>query len=357
MIPVVIAIDAMGGDHGLTVTVPASIAFLQKKANAGFAIILVGDHAQLTDAINRANGQTLVASGRLQLRHASEVVGMDEEPGHALKRKKDSSMRVAINAVKEGDAQAAVSAGNTGALMATARFVLKTIPGVDRPAICTTMPCIDPNKSVLMLDLGANVDSPPELLKQFAVMGMVLARATRGIASPSIALLNVGAEEMKGSEKIKRAAQLLSATNLNYVGFIEGDELYSGKVDVIVTDGFEGNVALKASEGTAKMVMTVLKEEFTRNWLTKIPALLAKGVFKRMQSRLDPRSHNGASLMGLNGIVIKSHGGTDEVGFEYAIMEAAAQAKSNMIGRLSEGVTLFESQANSQSPTNTQILQ
>jgi len=346
MNPVVIAIDAMGGDFGLSVTTPAVIAFLNKKSNAAFSITMVGEESQVNQAIQDAQGQSLLASGKLTIQHASEVVGMDEPPAKALKRKKDSSMRVSINLVKEGTAQAAVSAGNTGALMATARFVLRTIAGVDRPAICTTMPCIDPTKSVLMLDLGANVDSPPELLKQFAVMGMVLARATRRIESPSIALLNVGAEEMKGSEKIKGAAQLIGATKLNYVGFIEGDELYSGKVDVIVTDGFEGNVALKASEGTAKMVMTVLKEEFTRSWFTKINALMAKSVFKRMQSRLDPRSHNGATLMGLNGIVIKSHGGTDSVGFEYAIVEAATQAKRNIIGQLAEGVALFESQAN-----------
>ena len=345
MTSTVIAIDAMGGDFGLSVTAPAACAFLQRKRNKAFKIIMVGDTEQVTAALVAAGGQKLLDTGRLEVRHASEVVTMHEEPGLALKRKKDSSMRVAINAVKEGVAHAAVSAGNTGALMATARFVLKTVSGIDRPAICTTMPCIDPTKSVLMLDLGANVDSPPEMLEQFAVMGMVLAKVSRGIDRPSVALLNVGVEDIKGSEKIKRAAALLSATKLNYVGFIEGDELYSGKVDVIVTDGFEGNVALKASEGTAKMVMAVLKEEFLRNPLSKILALLAKPVFKRMQNRLDPRSHNGASLLGLNGIVVKSHGGTDIMGFEYAIAEAAQQAKLDLVAQLGAGITRFISEA------------
>ena len=275
------------------------------------------------------------------VRHASEVVEMNELPALALKRKKDSSMRVAINCVKEGAAHAAVSAGNTGALMATARFVLKTVAGIERPAICTTLPCIDPDQRVLVLDLGANVDSPPALLEQFAVMGMVLSNLSHGVDNPRVALLNVGVEDIKGSEKIKRAAEPIAATKLNYCGFAEGDELFSGKFDVIVTDGFEGNIALKSSEGTAKMVMAVLKEEFLRSWFTRIIALLAKPVFKRMQGRLDPRSHNGASLLGLNGIVIKSHGGTDVTGFEFAIAEAALQAELGLVSRLSEGIERF----------------
>ena len=341
---IVIAVDAMGGDFGLEVTVPAACAFLNRRRNKSFNINLVGDEEQVKQAVTLAGGDTLLQAGRLTVSHASQVVTMHEEPGLALKRKKDSSMRVAINSVKEGLAHAAVSAGNTGALMATARFVLKTVNGIDRPAICTTMPCVDPTKSVLMLDLGANVDSPPELLEQFAVMGMVLARVSRGIERPSVALLNVGVEDIKGSVKIKQAAALLNKTKLNYVGFIEGDELYSGKVDVIVTDGFEGNVALKASEGTAKMVLAVLKEEFLRNPLSKVLALLSKPVFKRMQNRLDPRSHNGASLLGLNGIVVKSHGGTDVLGFEFAIAEAAQQAKLDLVSQLGAGIARFISE-------------
>jgi len=272
----------------------------------------------------------------LKVVHASQVVDMDEPPALALKRKKDSSMRVAINLVKNGDAQAAVSAGNTGALMATARFVLKTIKGVDRPAIISTLPCKDSSHTSHMLDLGANVDSTPQMLLQFAVMGSVLTQYVDKKTSPKVALLNVGAEEIKGSEKVKKASVLLEESNLNYVGYIEADEIYDGKVDVIVTDGFEGNVALKASEGTAKMIMGVIQEEFKRSIFTKLMAALTMPVLKSIQHRLDPRRHNGATLLGLNGVVVKSHGGTDTLGFLHAIHEAASQADKDIIGHLSE---------------------
>jgi len=248
-------------------------------------------------------------------------------------------MRVAINLVKSGEAQAAVSAGNTGALMATARFVLKTIPGVDRPAIISTMPCEDTSQTVHMLDLGANVDSSPEMLLQFALMGAVLTEYVDKKEAPTVALLNVGAEEIKGSEKVKKASALLSDSDLNYVGYIEADELYNSKVDVIVCDGFEGNVALKASEGTAKMILNLLKEEFYRNWFTKFLAVMVRPVFKAMQARLDPRSYNGATLIGLNGIVVKSHGGTDEIGFLHAIQEASNQADMDVIGHISQQIS------------------
>ena len=328
----------MGGDFGPDVTVPAAIAFLQKNKNAQHKVVLVGLSEPLNEALTKHGGQQLVDADRLIVRAASEVVGMDESPALALKRKKDSSMRVSINLVKEGVAQASVSAGNTGALMATARFVLKTVPGIDRPAITSTMPCLDQEQVCHMLDLGANVDSTPEMLVQFAVMGSVLTEYVDKKPRPRVALLNVGAEEIKGSEKVKKASQLLSESALNYVGYIEADEILSGSVDVIVCDGFEGNVALKASEGAAKMIMNVLKEEFTRNALTKMAGAVAKPVFGAVQARLDPRRHNGASLIGLNGIVIKSHGGTDQFGFLYAIEEACEQARRDVISHISEEI-------------------
>ncbi|MFQ3246819.1 MAG: glycerol-3-phosphate acyltransferase PlsX [Arenicella sp.] len=334
-----IAIDAMGGDHGPQVTVPAAISFFNKVNAKSHTVILVGKPEPIRELIAQHNGNALLESGSLIIHEASEVVEMDESPALALKRKKDSSMRVAINLVKNGTAQAAVSAGNTGALMATARFVLKTISGVDRPAIISTMPCFDTSQTVHMLDLGANVDSSPEMLVQFAVMGSVLTEFVDKKRAPKVGLLNVGAEEIKGSEKVKKASALLTQSKLNYVGYVESDELFNGKVDVIVCDGFEGNVALKASEGAAKMIFNVLKEEFKRTFVTKILAALCLPVLKAMQSRLDPRLHNGATLIGLNGIVIKSHGGTDELGFLHAIQEANRQAEMDVIGHISHEIS------------------
>lgn len=341
-----LAIDAMGGDFGIDVTVPAALQFLREDQIGKHRIILVGDQAKIDSRIKELSGVSFIESGCLSVLHASEVVGMDESPALALKRKKDSSMRVSINQVKEGVAQAAVSAGNTGALMATARFVLKTIKGVDRPAIISTMPCRDTKQTIHMLDLGANVDSTPEMLLQFAIMGSLLTQYVDKKASPRVALLNVGAEEIKGSEKVKKASILLEESNLNYVGYIEADEIYDGKVDVIVTDGFEGNVALKASEGTAKMIVGVIQEEFKRNALTKLAALFCMPVLSAMKTRLDPRTHNGATLIGLNGVVVKSHGGTDSLGFLHAIREAFAQADRDLTGHLSD---LFEKQNGSNS--------
>lgn len=331
-----LAIDAMGGDFGVSTTVPAAIQFLYEDTAKRHKIILVGNENQINQQIEQHQGRELVSKGLLEVLHASEVVDMDESPALALKRKKDSSMRVAINLVKAGTAQAAVSAGNTGALMATARFVLKTIKGVDRPAIISTMPCRDTSQTIHMLDLGANVDSTPEMLVQFAIMGSVLTQFVDGKESPRVALLNVGAEEIKGSEKVKKASSLLESSTLNYVGYIEADEIYDSKVDVIVTDGFEGNVALKASEGTAKMVVNVMQEEFKRNLFTKVAGAICMPILKAMRRRLDPRTHNGATLVGLNGVVVKSHGGTDSMGFLHAIHEAFSQADLDLIGHLSE---------------------
>lgn len=312
---IVIALDAMGGDFGPDVTVSAAVHIL--KRHPDLKLILVGDKAQL-EAKLISLGTSV--NERMLVEHASQTVEMDDKPSHALRKKKDSSMRVAINLVKDGLAQAAVSAGNTGALMATARFVLKTLPGIDRPAICTTLPTVTGHTHVL--DLGANVDSSAEHLLEFAVMGSVLTSAVDDNPNPTVSLLNIGEEEIKGNERVKEASRLFKDCSLNYVGFIEGDGIYMNPTDVVVCDGFIGNVMLKASEGVAKMFATYLKAEFKRNVLTKLIAMIAMPVLKAFGKRLDPRAYNGASLLGLNGIVVKSHGGADDYAFGKAILEA-----------------------------------
>ncbi|EKD70385.1 MAG: hypothetical protein ACD_46C00547G0001 [uncultured bacterium] len=267
----------------------------------------------------------------MTIQHASQTVEMDELPSLALRTKKDSSMRVAVNLVKEGKAQACVSAGNTGALMATARFVLKTLPGIDRPAIISTMPTSNPNKNMRMLDLGANVDSSADILMQFAIMGSVLVSAIENIPSPKVYLLNIGEEEIKGNEQVKQTAQLLSATKLiNYAGYIEGDAIYAGDADVVVCDGFVGNVALKTTEGVAILIGNLIKQSFMQNWLTKLAGLIAKPVLKKLVKRIDPSRYNGATLIGLQGVVIKSHGGASVNGFAHAIKEAIMNAEKNI---------------------------
>jgi glycerol-3-phosphate acyltransferase PlsX len=310
-----IALDAMGGDHGPSVTVPAAIHILSRHRE--LKIILVGDHETLLQEVQNAGGKE---SEYLQIHHASQVVTMDELPSQALRGKKDSSMRVAINLVKEGVADACVSAGNTGALMATARFVLKTLTGIDRPAICTMLPSINGHTHVL--DLGANIDSSAEHLFEFAVMGSVLASAVDNNPNPTVGLLNIGEEEIKGNERVKEAARILAGSDLNYIGFVEGDGVYLNPPDVVVCDGFIGNVMLKASEGVAKLFAHFLKAEFKRNILTKLVALITMPVLKAFRKRIDPRAYNGASLLGLQGIVIKSHGSADEYAFGKAILEA-----------------------------------
>jgi glycerol-3-phosphate acyltransferase PlsX len=249
---------------------------------------------------------------------------MDEHPSQALRNKKDSSMRVAINLVKEGAADACVSAGNTGALMATARYVLKTLPGIDRPAITSTMPSI--HGQTYMLDLGANIGCTSKHLLQFAVMGSVLATAIDEIKNPKVGLLNVGEEEIKGNEQVKEANEVLRQSGLNYVGYVEGDDVYCGDVDVVVCDGFVGNVALKTSEGVAKIISHYVKQEFNRNLFTKLCGFLALPVLKAFTQRIDPRRYNGASLLGLRGVVIKSHGGADAYSFQHAINIARLEA-------------------------------
>ena len=319
----------MGGDHGPSVTVPASLAMLTEQPN--LHLILVGDQTLLQDALRSHRYDT----NRLQIQHASQMVEMDESPALALRAKKDSSMRVAINLVKEGAASACVSAGNTGALMATARFVLKTLPGIDRPAIISTFPTINENKNVRMLDLGANVDSTPESLVQFAIMGSVLASAVDNIHNPSVYLLNIGEEEIKGNELVKQTAQLLSQlTSINYAGYIEGDAIHRGQADVVVCDGFVGNVALKTMEGVVVFIVQLIKNAFNRNVFTKLVGLLAKPVLKPFIKRIDPSRYNGASLIGLQGTVIKSHGSANAAAFANAIKEAMIGAEKNIPERI-----------------------
>jgi glycerol-3-phosphate acyltransferase PlsX len=326
-----IALDAMGGDHGVSVTVPAALSLLAKDSR--LVLILVGDRNAVETELRRHGAGE---SAKLVIHHASEVVGMDEPPAQALKKKKDSSMRVAINLVKEGKAAACVSAGNTGALMATARFVLKTLPGIDRPAICKLLPTM--HGQVYVLDLGANIDCSAEQLLQFAIMGSVVASSEDGSREPKVGLLNIGEEEIKGSEVVKQANELLRSARLNYLGYVEGDEIYTGTADVVVCDGFVGNVALKTTEGLAKMITSFMREEFNRNLFTRLSALLAMPALKAFGRRVDPRRYNGASLVGLNGVVIKSHGGADAVAFESAIFEAVKQAESHVPEHIAEQV-------------------
>ena len=325
-----IAVDAMSGDGGAEVTVPASLNVLRKDRE--IQLLLVGGVEKIEELL----GNYSDVADRLEIQAASEIVEMDEPPALALKKKKDSSMRVAIDMVKAGRAQAAVSAGNTGALMATSRFVLKMIPGLDRPAICGELPTLSGH--VRMLDLGANVDSGPDMLRQFAIMGSVLAAEVDDINEPSIGLLNIGAEDIKGSEVVKQASSLIADSGLNYQGYIEADEIYSGRVDVIVADGFSGNVSLKTSEGVVKFIMGVMREEFSRNLITRFIALIALPIMKAAGKRMDPRRYNGASLLGLRGTVVKSHGGADVMAFEYAIIEAAKEAKMSVSERISAAI-------------------
>lgn len=336
---VTIALDAMGGDYGPSETVPAALYMLKQQSD--LALILVGDQAILEKELKK-QGYSGAWGDRLIIQHASEVVTMDEPPASALRNKKDSSMRVAINLVKEGRAKACVSAGNTGALMATARFVLKTLEGVDRPAIIGLLPTTMLDTKVRMLDLGANVDSTVEHLFQFAVMGSVLSEAVDGIARPKIAVLSNGKEEIKGNELVKEIAKRLSNTpQLNYVGYVEADEIFAGDIDVVVCDGFVGNVTLKAYEGMAKFIANIMKQEFRRNIFTKLAAAISFPVLKSLVRRIDPARYNGATLIGLQGIVIKSHGSAKAKGFANAIHEAVVEVRKEVPQRISKQVTHY----------------
>lgn len=319
----------MGGDFGADVVVPAALEYLKRDSQT--ALILVGHEDLLREKLgNHGFGD------RLRIHHASEIVAMDELPSKALRGKKDSSMRVAIDLVKSGTADACISAGNTGALMATSRFVLKMLPNIDRPAIITALPSI--TGQTYMLDLGGNVDCTASHLFQFAVMGCEQVAAVAEIANPSVGLLNIGQEEIKGNEQVKMAHELLSNSSLNYVGYVEGDDIYKGGIDVIVSDGFVGNVALKSVEGAAKMIAHFMKQGFQKNPLTKLAGLVALPVLNGLRRRIDPRRYNGATLLGLKGIVIKSHGGADKLAFANAIAIARKEVLADVPGRIAEQV-------------------
>lgn len=321
----------MGGDHGPEVIVPASFEILAKYPT--LHLILVGDTTVVNEQVKIH--QKNMDGSRFTIQHASQKVEMDELPAQALRTKKDSSMRVAINLVKTGKADACVSAGNTGALMATARFVLKTMPGIDRPAIISTFPTLNCTTNIRMLDLGANVDSNENNLFQFAVLGSVLTSTMDNIEKPKVRLLNIGVEDIKGNELVKKTALLLANSSLNYTGFIEGDELYKAHADVVVCDGFVGNVALKTTEGVAIFIGKLMKEAFNRNWLTKLAGLIALPVLKSLKKRINPDRYNGATLIGLRGVVIKSHGGANVHAFANAIEEAIVQVEKNVLQRIS----------------------
>ncbi len=325
----------MSGDLGPEVVVRAAASSLKKYANLD--LILVGDERELGALVARLIG----SEPRLHIRHASEVVSMSEAPVEALRKKKDSSMRVAIDLVKAGEADACVSAGNTGALMATAKFVLKMLPGIDRPAIIAELPAI--GGSLHMLDLGANTQGGADHLFQYAVMGSIVSSDILGIERPRVALLNIGAEDTKGHDTIREAAAKLNDSTLNYVGFIEGSDLFAGKADVVVTDGFTGNVALKTMEGTVGLATHYLRRAFTRNWLAKLQALLAGSVLRRLAIEMDSRNYNGATLVGLDGIVIKSHGSADAHAFQHAIDNAVVEVRNQLPQQI--GVLLQEETA------------
>ncbi len=317
-----IALDAMGGDHGPSIVVPAAIRMVEKHSDV--ELVLVGQPEKIKKYLKKSHA-------RITIQPASETIGMDESPTTALRAKKDSSMRVAINMVKDNQAQACVSAGNTGALMAIATIVLRTLPGIDRPAICGLIPTKS-EKLIRFLDLGANVDSKPEHLLQFSLMATILSSSIDKINNPTVGLLNIGHEDIKGNELVKLTSLLLqNNAALNYAGYIEADEVYNGKVDIVVCDGFVGNVALKASEGTAKLVLFYLKRAFNKNLFTRFLGMMAYPVLKAVQKQIDPARYNGASLIGLKGIVVKSHGGANITGFARAIEEAILQVKSNIL--------------------------
>jgi glycerol-3-phosphate acyltransferase PlsX len=330
-----VAVDCMGGDHGPEVVVAACIEFLKRRADVD--LVLVGRPESIEPELAKAGGRLTQS---VKLHPASEFVTMDESPASALRFKKDSSIRVAANLVKSGEVQACVSAGNTGALMAISRFVLKTIPGIDRPAIATVLPNML-RGSTYVLDLGANVDCTAEHLLQFGIMGAMLAGAAKNDARPRVGLLNIGIEDVKGNEVVKKAAALLRESGLNFIGNVEGDDIYKGSVDVVICDGFVGNVALKASEGLAQMIGATLREEFNRNMLTKAAGLVALPVIRSIRQRLDHRRYNGASLLGLRGIVVKSHGSADAYAFRHAIERAAEELRNDVPARISQSMLRY----------------
>ena len=313
----------MGGDFGPRVTIPATLSILKK--NTQLSVVFVGQESQIQPYLAKLSPDILA---RIRVVHTDEMVTMDDKVAVALRQKRQSSMRLAINLVHEKQADACVSAGNTGALMAISRFVLKTHANIDRPAILAPLPT--QKGQVYMLDLGANVDSEPKDLVQFALMGDVVARALAGIDKPRIGLLNIGEEEIKGNEQIKQTHQLLKASSLNYIGYIEGDGIFKDEADVVVCDGFVGNIALKTSEGVAKMMASFIKEEINKNWLNKLAGATAYPVWQGLKQKMNPSNYNGASLVGLTGIVIKSHGSADENSFAQAVNVAIQAVEQNI---------------------------
>jgi glycerol-3-phosphate acyltransferase PlsX len=329
--PLHIAIDAMSGDSGPSVCVPAAVAAAHDYGDVRFT--LVGREADLQRELAKG------APANLTCLYAAEVVEMTDHPRDALRRKKDSSMRRALDLVKTRSADACVSAGNTGALMSTAHFVLKMLPGVERPAIASLIP--SRGGHTFMLDLGANATCTPEQLRQFAIMGSILATDLAGAhARPRVGLLNIGEEDIKGDETVRAAHILLAASNINYVGFVEGHDIFGDEVDVVVTDGFTGNVALKTMEGAARLIRDAMREEFTRSLSRKLGTIAARPALNALRARIDPRRYNGASMVGLNGIVIKSHGSTDIFGFQRAIEVAIFEARDGVPARIAENLGL-----------------
>jgi glycerol-3-phosphate acyltransferase PlsX len=327
-----LAIDCMGGDHGLSVTLPAAIAFLRRSSPR--EVILVGHEASIVEHL-RALGAA--QSAALRVVHADEVVAMDESPAVALRAKRNSSMRKALDLVRSDEADACISAGNTGALMAMSRFVLKMLDGIDRPAIATQIPN-GRGGATTVLDLGANVDCEPVHYLQFGVMGAALVTALEGKPRPSVGLLNIGEELIKGNDVVRQAAELLRQSGLNFYGNVEGNDIYEGTTDVVVCDGFVGNVALKTSEGLARMLTGMIREEFSRTPLTRLMAVCAMPVLKRFRRRVDPGRYNGASLVGLKGVVIKSHGSADAAGFENALQRAYDAARNALPAKIAAAI-------------------
>ena len=332
---IVLAVDCMGGDHGPNVTLAACARFIRQYPDA--ALLLVGQPDVLQPVWAQQQGVAGLPADQVKIVAASEVVTMDDTIEVALRRKKDSSMRVALLQVREGAANVAVSAGNTGALMAVARYLLKTMDGIDRPAIAFQLPN-SKGGATTVLDLGANVDCEAEHLLQFADMGSALASVLQDKEQPSVGLLNIGEEAIKGNETIKHARELLlkagESGNLNFFGNVEGNDIFKGTVDVVVCDGFVGNVALKASEGLASMVASFLRQEFSRNLFTRMAAAVAYPVLKAFKNRVDYRRYNGAALLGLRGLVFKSHGSADALAFENALQRAHETARNDLIKRL-----------------------
>ena len=334
--PVTVAIDVMGGDFGPRVTVPAALDFLERHDDA--SAVLVGQQSEIENELTRLGRSRIPFGARLDVQHAADVVAMDDPPVQAMRRKRESSMHLAIGLVKDGRADAAISAGNTGAWMAISSMLLRTLEGVDRPALCSLLPN-QKGGLTYMLDLGANVDCKAQHLYQFAMMGSALVSAVEHKDRPPVGLLNIGAEEMKGNETVKEAGELLRAAqvrgDINFIGNVEGNDIFKGTADVVVCDGFVGNVALKTAEGMAQMLGRNLKSEFERNWLTKIGALFALPALNAFRHRFDHRRYNGATFLGLNGIVVKSHGSADAFSYGFALDRAYEAVRTGVVAGIS----------------------